>query len=262
MRNIKKRKFIDLSIAIEPGLPSDPPGMIPQIEYITHQEGAEQMKLFFKGLKKEDLPDGLGWAVENVKLSTHSGTHLDAPFHYHPTMDEGKPSLTIDQIPLEWCFAPGVKLDFSDKPDGYRLEVPDFEKALKKIEHKLQPGEIVLIQSGAGPYWGKPEYMSKGCGAGRESTLWLLDHGIRIVGTDAWSWDKPLTAIAQEFEKTHQPEIIWEAHFAGIKKGYCHIEKLTNLDKIPSFGFSLICFPIKIKNASAGWVRAVAIIEE
>ena len=120
-------KFIDLSIAIEPGLPSDPPGMIPEIEYISHQKGAEAMKLFFPGLKPEDLPKGLGWAVENVKLSTHSGTHLDAPWHYHPTMDDGKPSLTIDQVPLEWCFAPGVKLDFSDKPHGYLLQPEDFQ---------------------------------------------------------------------------------------------------------------------------------------
>ena len=236
--------------------------MIPQIEYLDHKQGAEAMKLFFPGLKPEHLPKGLGWAVENVRLSTHSGTHLDAPFHYHPTMDQGKPSLFIDQIPLEWCYGPGVKLDFSDLPDGYRLEPQDLDKALKKIQHKLKPGEIVLIQSGAGPYWGKPEYLNKGCGAGKESTLWLINQGIRIVGTDAWSWDRPLPKIAEEFQKSRNPEIIWEAHFAGIEKGYCHLEKLANLDQIPPTGFWFVCFPIKIKNASAGWVRAVAIVEE
>lgn len=257
-----KRKFVDLSIAIEASLPSDPPGMIPQIEYLSHQHGAEQMKLFFPGLKSEDLPAQLGWAVENLKLSTHSGTHLDAPFHYHPTMDKGKPALTIDQIPLEWCYGPGVKLDFSEYPDGYCLTPEDFQKALAKIKHQLQPGEIVLIQSGAGPYWGKQEYLTKGCGAGREATLWLIEQGIKVVGTDAWSWDRPLPKIAEEYQQTHNPAIIWEAHFAGIEKGYCHLEKLANLEQIPPLGFTFICFPIKIKNASAGWVRAVAMIEE
>jgi len=256
------KKFIDLSIAIEAGLPSDPPGMIPEIEYLDHEQGAEQMKLFFPGLKKEDLPGGLGWAVENLKLSTHSGTHLDAPYHYHPTMDKGKPALTIDQIPLEWCYGPGVKLDFSDKPDGYLLQPEDFQRALEKIGHKLSPGEIVLIQSGAGPYWGKPEYLVKGCGAGREATLWLVEQGIRVVGTDAWSWDRPLPKIAEEYQKTKNPKIIWEGHFAGIERGYCHLEKLANLDQLPPLGFTFICFPVKIKGASAGWVRAVAIIEE
>lgn len=256
------RRFIDLSIAIESSLPSDPPGMIPEIEYINHQQGAQSMKLFFPGLEEKHLPEGLGWAIENVRLSSHSGTHLDAPYHYHPKMDKGKRALTIDEIPLEWCYGPGVKLDFSDKPDGYLLTPEDFQSALKKINHRLYPGEIVLIQSGAGPYWGKPEYLVKGAGAGKNATLWLLNQGIRVVGTDAWSWDRPLPKIAEEYKKSKDPSIIWEGHFAGIEKGYCHLEKLANLDKIPALGFTFICFPIKLKKASAGWVRAVAMIEE
>ena len=72
-------RFVDLSIAIEPDLPSDPPMMIPKIEYITHETGAEQMKDFYPSVKKEQLPAGLGWAVEFITLTTHSGTHLDAP---------------------------------------------------------------------------------------------------------------------------------------------------------------------------------------
>ena len=58
--------------------------------------GAEQMKEFYPGLKAEQLPGGLGWAVEFLTLTTHSGTHLDAPYHYHPTMDEGQ------RIPEKW----------------------------------------------------------------------------------------------------------------------------------------------------------------
>ena len=118
------------------------------------------------------------------------------------------------------------------------------------------------MQSGAAPFWGKPEYMVKGCGSGKKATLWLLDQGIKVVGTDAWSWDRPLPKIAEEYQRTHDPEIIWEGHFAGIEKGYCHMEKLANLEKLPADGFTLICFPIKIKSASAGWVRAVAVMEE
>ena len=251
-----------MSIAIENSLPSDPLGMIPEIQYLGHGQGAEAMKLFFPGLNPAELPAGLGWAVENVRLNTHSGTHLDAPWHYHPTMDKGKPSLTIDQVPLSWCFAPGVKLDFSDRPDGYLLQPEDLEAALKKIRHKLKPGEIVLVQSGAAPFWGKPEYLVKGCGAGKAATLWLLNRGIKIVGTDAWSWDRPLPKIAEEYRATHNPAIIWEGHFAGIEKGYCHMEKMANLDQLAPDGFIVACFPVKIKNASAGWVRAVAILEE
>ena len=107
-----RKRFVDLSISIEPDLPSDPPVMIPKIDYIDHNQGAEQMKAFFPGITREHLPGGLGWAMEFLTLTTHSGTHLDAPYHYHPTMDRGQPSLTIDEIPLAWCFNDGALLDF------------------------------------------------------------------------------------------------------------------------------------------------------
>ena len=55
--------------------------------------------------------------------------------------------------------------------------------------------------------------------------------------------------------------LIWEGHKAGRHIGYCHIEKLHNLEAVPSTGFSVCCFPAKIARASAGWTRAVAIIE-
>ncbi len=105
-------RFVDLSISIEADIASDPPMMIPRIEHADHAAGAEQMKEFFPGLTSEQLPGGLGWALELLSLTTHSGTHLDAHYHYHPTRDRGAPSLTVDNIPLEWCFGQGVILDF------------------------------------------------------------------------------------------------------------------------------------------------------
>ena len=134
-------RFIDLSMSIEPVLPSDPPMMIPQINFVDHKMGAEQMRDFFPGVTKEDLPNGLGWAIERISLTTHSGTHLDAPYHYHPTMDRGKPALTIDEIPLEWCFSDGVLLDFRHKGDGERITVKDIKQELKRIEYEINPPE-------------------------------------------------------------------------------------------------------------------------
>ncbi|MCP3941901.1 MAG: cyclase family protein [Desulfobacteraceae bacterium] len=256
-----KKKIIDLSINIEADLPSDPPMMIPKITYVDHKAGATQMKDFFPGLEENQLPNGLGWALEMVSLTTHSGTHLDAPYHYHPTMDKGKKALTIDEIPLEWCFNDGVLLNFSHLGDGEPISRDQIKAELKRIDYELKPFDIVLIRTGADKFWGKEEYLTKGCGMTRDSTLYLLEKGVKITGIDAWSWDRPLPYLAEEFKKTDDPAIIWEAHFAGIEKGYCHMEKLTNLDKIPQpHGFQISCFPVKIKAASAGWVRAVAII--
>ncbi len=251
-------KFIDLSVAMESGLPCDPPAMIPKINYVDHALGAESMKAFYPGLTSGDLPRGLGWALEILEVSTHAGTHMDAPWHFHPTQDQGKPALTIDQFPLEWGIANGVKIDFSDFPNGYNITVKDIKARLDKIGHTLGPGDAFLAQSGAAPYWGAPEYLAKGCGFGREATLWILDQGVHVVGTDAWSWDRPLSFQAEEYGRTKDASLIWEGHFAGIEKGYFQIEKLTNLDLLPATGFKFYCFPVKIKGASAGWIRAVA----
>jgi kynurenine formamidase len=256
------KQLIDLSISIEPGLPSDPEMMIPRIEYVDHASGAKQMEEFFPGLTKEQLPGGLGWSLEMVHLTTHSGTHLDAPYHYHPTMDQGSPSLTIDEVPLDWCFSDGVLLDFSHKEDGERITKADVEAELERISYTLKPLDIVLVRTGADAFWGRPEYLVKGAGMTRDSTLYLCDQGVKVVGIDAWSWDRPLPFLAKEFKETGDPAVIWEAHFAGIEKGYCHMEKLTNLDQIPvPFGFKVACFPVKITKASAGWIRPVAILD-
>ena len=115
-----------------------PRGPGPSIEYIDHQQSLPQVLPFFPGLKKEDLPDGQGWAVERVQLSTHNGTHLDAPWHYHPTMNDGERAWTIDDVPLEWCFQPAVKLDFRHFADGYVATAADVEAELEAHRPRAQ----------------------------------------------------------------------------------------------------------------------------
>ena len=259
--------IIDLSVALETGIASDPPGMEPQIHYMNHRQTQAQMTGFFPGMTAEDLPDGDGWAVEAVQLSTHNGTHLDAPYHHHSTMDRalvpgGRPAITIDEVPLEWCFQPGVKLDFRHFPDGYVVTPADVEAELARIGHTLSPLEIVVINTSAGAAYGQPDYLLKGCGMGKAATLYLLERGVRVTGTDAWSWDAPFFHTAQKYARSHDASIIWEGHRASMEIGYCHMEKLANLDLLPPTGFRVACFPFKIKRASAGYVRAVAILDE
>lgn len=260
------RRFVDLSIYLENDVISDPPPMQPKIDYIRHDQGAEQVATFFEGLQPEDLPDGEGWAVEFVQLCTHNGTHLDAPYHYHSTMNEKlgekERAITIDEVPLEWCFQPGVKLDFRDKPDGYVVTATDMEEALERIGHTLSPFEIVLVNTAAGSAYGSPDYVNRGCGIGYEATVYLLERGIRVTGTDAWSWDAPFSYTAQRFAESGDAGLIWEGHKAGRDIGYCHLEKLHNLEALPATGFTVSCFPHKIRGASAGWTRAVAIFDE
>ena len=73
-----------------------PAGPRTSIEYLAHGASVPVLQKFFAGSKREDLPDGEGWAIERIALTTHNGTHLDAPWHYASTMDRGKPAATID----------------------------------------------------------------------------------------------------------------------------------------------------------------------
>ena len=256
------RRFVDLSITLCNDVITDPPFLKPEITYQRHQDTMGELAHFFPGVRVDDTPDGAGFAAaEWVKLTTHSGTHLDAPWHFHPTQDGGKPALTIDEIPLEWCFQRGVKLDFRHFPDGYVATAQDVEAELTRISHQLQPLDIVLVNTAAGAAVGNPNYVNIGCGMGYGATMYLTSRGVRVTGTDAWSWDAPFSHTAKKVAETGDTSLIWEGHKAGRDIGYCHLEKLHNLECLPAHGFTVSCFPHKIKAASAGWTRAVAIFE-
>ncbi len=254
-------RIIDLSVPLESGIASDPPGFEPKITYLDHQTTAGQVTGFFPGMEPKDLPGGEGWAIEKLELITHNGTHLDAPYHHHSTMNGGERAITIDEVPLEWCFQPGVKLDFRHFPDGYVVTPGDLEAEFKRIGREPQPLEIIVVNTAAGVAYGEPDYIDRGCGMGRDATLWLLERGVRVTGTDGWSWDAPFSHTRKRWLETHDPSIVWEGHRASMDIGYCHIEKLTNLDQLPDTGFRISCFPFKIRAASAGFVRAVAILD-
>lgn len=247
--------FIDLSLSMDDSASE----VIPvRIRYFTHREGADQMSAMF-GVRAQDLPDQMGWAGEEVSLISHAGTHMDAPWHYGPTSQGGR-ARTIDAVPLDWCYGPGVVLDFRGKQEGEEISVADLQLALKALDYRLQPGDIVLLHTGADRWWGSKSYPDHGVGLGGESTLWLVERGVRVIGTDSWGLDRPFRYMREEYEKTSDVRCIWPSHYAGRAREYCQLEKLTNLASLPHFGFTVMCFPVKIAKASAGWTRVVAML--
>lgn len=256
------RTIVDLSIYLENDVISDPPPFRPKIDYIDHKMSVPDLAGFFPGLKPGDLPDGEAWAIERIELITHNGTHLDAPYHFASTMNKGERAITIDEVPLDWCFQPGVKLDFRHFEDGYVVTADDIEQELARIGHTLSPLEIVVVNTAAGKRYGRDDYVSAGCGIGYAATMYLLQRGVRLTGTDGWSWDAPFVHTKEKYLETGDAGLIWEGHKAGRDIGYCHLEKLHNLEALPATGFTIACFPMKIRAASAGWTRAVAIFED
>jgi kynurenine formamidase len=254
-------RMVDISVALDNETVLDPSFMRPKIQYQTGKDTGPLLASLFPGLKTEQLPDGEGWAIEQINLATHNGTHMDAPYHYQSKSADGKPMMTIDQIPLDWCFHPGIKFDFRKKPDGHVITAAEVEAELKRIGHELKPLDIVLVNTRASECIGTEEYLTAGCGMGREATLYLTSRGVRVAGIDAWGWDIPFVHMRKHWEATHDPSIIWEGHKAGRDIPYCHMEKLCNLEQLPDKGFTVACFPFKIKAASGGWTRAVAMFD-
>lgn len=189
---------------------------------------------------------------------------MDAPLHYGP-LSEGKPARSIDQVPLEWCFGPGVVLDMRHKEPGSEITAEDLALALGKIGHELQAGDIVLLHTGCDAYWGTDEdtYLAMQSGLGVEGLDWLLDRGVRCIGIDAWTLDRPVAAMVESYRRTGSRNELWPVHLHGREREYLQIEKLANLDRIPApVGFLVSALPVKFEGCTGGWCRAVAIVGE
>ena len=266
-------RIIDLSLPIDDKNPEAHPI---RIERLAHKKGIEHlnrlmMRKSLKGfilhllgkriIKPSDLPDEEFLSLEMVYCSVHTGTHVDAPFHFG-TRCEGKESKKIDDLPLDWFYGDGVVLDLTHKKAAEAITRKDLETSLDKIGYRLKPKDIVLLHTGADKHFGDKDYMTKFCGVSAEAIEWLLDQGIKVMGIDTLGFDRPYPAMLKDFLLKKDKTVLWPAHFYGRNREYAHIERLANLDKLPKpFGFKVACFPVRIKDAGASFARVVAMIE-
>jgi cyclase len=255
-------RIIDLST------PVDAAGWEPEPivhEILSPADGARHMAAEMKahfGIEFDpaDLPGGELLSIDTLTLTTHTGTHVDAPAHYGSVGEYGVPR-TIDQMPLDWFYRPGVVLDLTDQPVG--ATGPEvLEKELSRIGYRLRPLDIVLLNTGASARAGTPEYFTEFAGLDGPATELLLDAGIRVIGTDAFSLDAPFGDILARYGRTGDRDVLWPAHFAGRRREFCQVERMANLRALPPFGFTVACFPVKVANAGAGWTRAIALVDD
>jgi kynurenine formamidase len=250
-------RFIDLSAPITSDPPDTPDALRTEIEFAAHEEGARAIGEML-GVGPELLRDREGWAVETfLRFGTHNSTHVDAPWHYNSII-EGAIAKTIDELPLEWFHAPGVVLDFTAKADGDAITTEEIQAELGRIGHALAPLDIVLVRTGRDAAYGRLEYMGLGPGVTADATRWLHGQGVRVMGIDAWGWDRPLWMQAEDAKAAGKPGIFWAAHQVDLS--YSQIERLVNLDQLPPTGFTVSCFPLRLVGGSAAPARVVALL--
>lgn len=273
-----KYNIIDLSVAID--VNSWEPTPVRRT-VIDHKKGADLLgktlilmkgsNIFSKiteiikqkmglGLDHRNFPEEKGLSLYSYEITTHTGTHLDAPYHFGDKNPDGGKAKTITEIPLEWCFGNGVLLDVEAIQHHNPVSKEEIVDKLAELQYQIQPFDIVLLKTGGDKQNGKPQYFTDFRGVSVEATEYLIDCGVKVIGVDSFGFDPPFGRMIEKYMEDKNEKHLWPAHFLGRKKEYCHIERLTNLEKINKpIGFKVCCFPIKLQDSDAGWCRVVAI---
>ncbi len=212
-------KSIDLTLEISNKLPSFPGSPKPQ--FISWAD------------KKSD-----GYNLELIFLSSHSGTHIDAPFHF---IDKG---FTIDKIPLKRLVSDAVLCRLKKGPDESinKKDILDFEARHGKI--KL--GDSVIFETDWYHNLTRKDYFTKNPGLSESAAKYLAQQKIGLVGIDSPNIDPGKDSR-------------FSAHHILLKKGILILENLCNLEKIKGNRFKLVVLPLKLKGATGSPVRAIAL---
>jgi kynurenine formamidase len=254
-------RVVDLSVTLH----KDPSPLIPlKVTNLDHAAGALEHQRIL-GVDPADWPwPGHSFADDYIETSSHGGTHMDSPYHYGPwTIPDKDVPLTIDEWPLEWCIGDGVVIDIRDVPQAHEVTVGEVRNRLESIEYEIKPFDIVLVMTGNDKFWGQPEYLERGGHLGRDSLKWILEQGVKVVGTDSWSFDRAGKQWAADYlAHDRDSRYLWPCHVLGLEIPYTHMEKMANLDQLPPHGFTVIALPIKVYRGSAGFVRAVALVSD
>ncbi len=265
-------RIIDLSLPIDDKLIETHAASIDRIshaagvehfnEVVMHKQpgGKERFAKGERVAKPQEVPDAEMLSLEIVHASVHMGTHVDAPFHYGSSC-EGRPARKIADVPLEWCYGPGVVLDFTHLKYPQSITKPEVVSALDRVHVSLKVRDIVLIRTDGDKLLGTEDYVHKYVGMMPDALEFILDQGVKMLGIDTIGLDRPCFEMFNEFLSTKDKSKIWPCHFLGRRREYCHMERLGNLGAIPRpTGFVVSCLPIKIRDTGASWTRAVAII--
>jgi kynurenine formamidase len=144
---------------------------------------------------------------------------------------------------------------------GEEITIEMLDAALAATGQKINAGDAVLIRTGQERFTMTDREYYTQPGMSRAGTLHLTRQGATILGTDAVGWDLPFRLMAAKFWATGDNAVLWDGHKAIVEKEAFIVQQLTNLGALPSSGFMVGFFPIKLARCSAAPARVVAFVQ-
>lgn len=222
-REFRFSRLVDLSFEISPDTPMFPAYPQPAFTQWTTREVH-------------------GFLAESLFLVSHTGTHVDAPFHMEPS------GPTIDEIGVERFFAPAHVLDLHDLAPRKRIGPAELRTARAALNRPLAPGDAVLLRTGWERKRGRPAYLAANPGLTAAAGRALVSWGVSMAGIDTPNID-PAGVVG------------YGAHHALLAADVPVLENVTNLAAVGSRPFHLAAFPLRLRGASGSPVRLVAFVE-
>jgi kynurenine formamidase len=200
-------------------------------------------------------PGGFFYAAFAFCMPEHGGTHLDAPYHF------GERQEPVEQIALRRLIAPAVVIDVTTqarKDRDYRVSAADV-LAFEKAQGPIAAGSIVLVRTGWSRHWpDRLAYLGDATpgdasnlrfpGYGEDAARLLVEQRqIALLGIDTASVD-------------YGRSTDFIVHRVAAARNVANLENLTNLDRLPARGATLVALPMKIEGGSGAPVRVVAIV--
>lgn len=214
--------WIDLSLTLEPSMMTTPAYWHPKVEF--KQLGS---------ILKE------GRNTHSFILGTHTGTHMDAPYHF---MKDG---IKIDEVPIDLFVQDCALISLTNKKEGDRV----FREDIEPFSTRLKGLKAVALCTGWSRRWMTKEYYGSWPHLEEGAAQYLLEKGIRLIAMDMPSPDS---------RDMIQPGQDSPIHKILMSKGVILVEYLTGLEQIKKEIFKLYVFPLKLKGLDGSPARVLA----
>ena len=216
------KNLIELSHVLTPG----------EEEFILEIKTKNTEEVHKSTVRREDV----WYIIQDVKMSSHLGTHIEFPYHH---MKTGKDAANY---PLERMVGDAVLFNFTHKKKDEEITREEIIKSGVDIRR----GDIAVIYTGMQELWNTPRGHDRPCLSVEATEYLVKDIGIHCIATDATGLEVRGT--------DHQP--VHEMLFAH---DVAMVESMTNLDKISGNRFTIIMLPIRVKGMDSCPVRVVAL---